>query len=195
MGVEEIGTKRYIFPGEKAQETELFFEALNDIDARIKDLLTGNVLVARAIQKESLREELTPTYTYGSMLSRRWEAEPTCLVTLKDKLYTRGWDPTKGYGLYEVDIATRQLRRVCDQAPAWRFIVWNDELYWGVWGNVYIWDGDTLTTVSNVYASNCRCISGFTVLKSELFAGVSLGDDRGKIFRPQMAGTGLWMPL
>ena len=52
MGVEEIGTKRYIFPEEKAQETELFFEALNDIDARIKDLLTGNVLAAKAIQDQ-----------------------------------------------------------------------------------------------------------------------------------------------
>jgi len=52
MGVEEIGTKRYIFPGEKAQETELFFEALNDIDARIKDIGDVNVLAARAIQDQ-----------------------------------------------------------------------------------------------------------------------------------------------
>ena len=55
MGVEEIGTKRYIFPEEKAQETELLFEALNDIDARIKALLTGIVL--------SAEKYTTPTYT------------------------------------------------------------------------------------------------------------------------------------
>ena len=72
MGVEEIGTKRYIFPEEKAQETELFFEALNDIDARIKALIAkvstplakvAQHSVAEVADTDILASDLTPTIT------------------------------------------------------------------------------------------------------------------------------------
>ena len=75
MGVEEIGTKRYIFPGEKAQETELFFEALNDIDARIKALFTGIVL--------SAEKYTTPTHTQPSIGATTTEA----LASNANRLY------------------------------------------------------------------------------------------------------------
>ena len=72
MGVEEIGTKRYIFPEEKAQETELLFEALNDIDARIKALIAkvptplakvAQHSVAEVADTDILASDLAPTIT------------------------------------------------------------------------------------------------------------------------------------